>query len=51
MTDPRQTVEADIVCVGFGPATASFLTTLSRALVDAQGQTLLESRVMPGLPL
>jgi electron-transferring-flavoprotein dehydrogenase len=44
-------MEADIVCVGFGPATGGFLTTLSRALTDAEGKTLLESRVQPGLPL
>jgi electron-transferring-flavoprotein dehydrogenase len=44
-------METDIVCVGFGPATGGFLTTLSRAMVDAQGGTLLESRVMPGMPL
>ncbi|HEY3287659.1 MAG TPA: hypothetical protein VGJ96_11145 [Gemmatimonadaceae bacterium] len=51
MTDLRSTMETDIVCVGFGPATGGFLTTLSRALVDEQGNTLLESRVMPGMPL
>ncbi|MBI2408814.1 MAG: 4Fe-4S ferredoxin, partial [Gemmatimonadetes bacterium] len=51
MTDTRSTMETDIVCVGFGPATGGFLTTLSRAMVDAQGNTLLESRVMPGMPL
>ena len=47
----RSTMDTDIVCVGFGPAVGGFLTTLSRALVDADGNTLLESRVMPGLPL
>jgi len=51
MTDPRSTMDTDIVCVGFGPATGGFLTTLSRAMVDADGNTRLESRVMPGLPL
>jgi electron-transferring-flavoprotein dehydrogenase len=40
----RQTMDVDIVCVGFGPATAGFLTTLSKV----QG---LESRAMPGMPL
>lgn len=44
-------METDIVCVGFGPAVGGFLTTLSRALVDADGTTVLESRVMPGMPL
>ena len=40
----RQSMDVDIVCVGFGPATAGFLTTLSRA-------TDLESRAVPGMPL
>ena len=44
-------MEVDIACVGFGPAMGGFLTTLSRALVDETGQTLLESGVMPGMPL
>ncbi|MFB3825913.1 MAG: 4Fe-4S ferredoxin [Bryobacteraceae bacterium] len=43
MTVPRQTLEADIVCVGFGPAMGGFLTTLSRAG--------LESPSVPGMPL
>src|SRR3954467_14019490 len=43
MTEERQTLEADIVCAGFGPATGGFLTTLSRAG--------LESPTMPGMPL
>jgi electron-transferring-flavoprotein dehydrogenase len=47
----RQRLEADIVCVGFGPATAGFLTTLSRQLVGPDGTPALESVVMPGLPL
>jgi len=46
----RQRMEADIVCVGFGPATAGFLTTLSRQLVNADGTPAVESAVMPGLP-
>ncbi|MEO8659340.1 MAG: 4Fe-4S ferredoxin [Bryobacteraceae bacterium] len=40
----RDVMEVDLVCVGFGPATGGFLTTLSR------GMEGLESRVMPGLP-
>ncbi|HTX37442.1 MAG TPA: hypothetical protein VME43_20580, partial [Bryobacteraceae bacterium] len=40
----RQTMEMDIVCVGFGPAAAGFLTTLAKA-------PGLESRVAPGMPL
>jgi len=51
MTIERQTMEVDIACVGFGPASAGFLTTLSRAMLDESGQVLLESRVMPGMPL
>lgn len=46
----RQTMEVDIVCVGFGPAAAGFLTTLARRLADPSKPTL-ESRAMPGLPL
>ena len=30
-------MDVDIVCVGFGPATAGFLTTLSRQLVNPDG--------------
>ncbi len=44
-------MEVDIACVGFGPAMGGFLTTLSRELVDESGMPLLESRVMPGMPL
>ena len=44
-------MEVDIACVGFGPAMGGFLTTLSRALVDENGLPLLESGVMPGMPL
>jgi len=43
-------MEADIVCVGFGPATAGFLTTLSKQLVHADGAPVVESAVMPGAP-
>ena len=47
----RQSMEVDIACVGFGPATGGFLTTLSRALVDESGQPAIASKVMPGMPL
>ncbi|SPE52233.1 Electron-transferring-flavoprotein dehydrogenase [Verrucomicrobia bacterium] len=43
-------MDADIVCVGFGPATAGFLTTLSRQLVNSDGTPTVESAVAPGLP-
>jgi electron-transferring-flavoprotein dehydrogenase len=43
-------MDADIVCVGFGPATAGFLTTLSKRLVNADGTPVVESAVMPGAP-
>lgn len=46
-----QTMEVDIACVGFGPAVAGFLNTLTKAMVDDQGQPTLASKVMPGAPL
>ena len=49
-TVERQRMDADIVCVGFGPATAGFLTTLSKQLVNADGTPAVESAVMPGMP-
>ncbi len=47
----RQSMEVDIVCVGFGPAMGGFLTTLSRAMQHPETQPVLQSRVMPGMPL
>jgi electron-transferring-flavoprotein dehydrogenase len=47
----RQRIDVDVACVGFGPATAGFLTTLSRKLVDANGAPSVESVSMPGMPL
>ena len=47
----RQTMDVDIVCVGFGPATAGFLTTISRALLNEDGTPAVESPSNPGLPL
>lgn len=32
---PRDSMDVDIVCVGFGPATAGFLTTLSRGMAES----------------
>ena len=46
----RQSMDVDIVCVGFGPAMAGFLTTLSRGLVRGDGMPIAESAVMPGMP-
>ena len=48
---PRQTMDVDIVCVGFGPAAAGFLSTLSRAIVRDDGTPAIVSRVAPGMPL
>jgi electron-transferring-flavoprotein dehydrogenase len=47
----RQTMETDIVCVGFGPAMGGFLTTLSRGMVNDDGSHVMESPSMPGMPL
>lgn len=47
----RMKMQADIVCVGFGPANAGFLTTLTRSLMNEDGTPALESKVMPGMPL
>jgi electron-transferring-flavoprotein dehydrogenase len=46
----RQSMAVDIACVGFGPAMAGFLTTLSRRL-SAADRPPLESAASPGLPL
>jgi electron-transferring-flavoprotein dehydrogenase len=43
-------MDVDIVCVGFGPATGGFLTTLSRKLASADGAPKPESSVTPGAP-
>ena len=53
MPDPttRPTMDADIVCVGFGPAAGGFLTTLAAALLNPDGSPALESPSMPGMPL
>src|SRR5262245_26951470 len=51
MTPDRPTVDVDIACVGFGPATAGFLTTLSRQLMNPDGTPAIESPSSPGLPL
>ena len=54
MSEPvtdRQAMDVDIVCVGFGPATAGFLTTLSRSIVNPDGTSAIESPSCPGMPL
>lgn len=43
--DPKPP-DADILCVGFGPATGGFLTTLSRGLAEGG----IESQAFPGMP-
>lgn len=47
----RQRMDVDIVCVGFGPATGGFLTTLSRNMMKEDGTPGLESPANPGQPL
>jgi len=47
----RQSIDVDIVCVGFGPAVGGFLTTLSRAVTNEDGSPALCSKIMPGMPL
>lgn len=49
-TAGRPQMRADIVCVGFGPAVAGFLTTLSGQLLNPDGTPAVESAVMPGMP-
>lgn len=52
--DPASDVprmEADIICVGFGPAAGGFLTTLGRKILNSDGTPRYESPSQPGLPL
>ena len=46
----RQSMDVDIVGVGFGPAMGGFLTTLAGRLVGPDGVPVVESKVMPGMP-
>lgn len=46
----RQRMDVDIACVGFGPAMAGFLTTLTRGMVGEDGTPVAESKAMPGMP-
>ncbi|MGI6240704.1 MAG: 4Fe-4S ferredoxin [Candidatus Omnitrophota bacterium] len=50
MTD-RQKMDVDIICAGFGPATAGFLTTLNRAMAEDPSAEHFQSKAMPGMPL
>jgi len=47
----RQTMEVDIACAGFGPATGGFLSTLTNAWTENPADPAFESRVAPGMPL
>jgi electron-transferring-flavoprotein dehydrogenase len=47
----RQSIEVDIACVGFGPATGGFLTTLTQAWNENPADPAFESKVIPGMPL
>lgn len=47
MSNDRQKMDVDIVCVGFGPAMGGFLTTLSKSI----GLESFQSQAMPGMPL
>jgi len=47
----RQTMDVDLVCVGFGPATGGFLTALAPALLNPDGTPAIESKAAPGMPL
>ncbi|MBF0432329.1 MAG: 4Fe-4S ferredoxin [Fibrobacteria bacterium] len=51
MSDERQTMQVDIVCVGFGPSTAGFLHTLNKSINDENGMPVLQSQAVPGMPL
>ncbi len=47
----RQTMDVDIACAGFGPATGGFLTTLTQAWSENPADPAFESKVAPGMPL
>ena len=47
----RESMETDIVCTGFGPATAGFLATLAPHILNPDGTPALESPSTPGMPL
>ncbi len=47
----RPSMEVDIACAGFGPATGGFLTTLTKAWTENPADPAFESKVAPGMPL
>jgi electron-transferring-flavoprotein dehydrogenase len=47
----RASMEVDIACVGFGPATGGFLSTLVKAWTENPADPAFESKVAPGMPL
>jgi electron-transferring-flavoprotein dehydrogenase len=47
----RASMEVDIACAGFGPATGGFLSTLTNAWQQNPADPAFESRVAPGMPL
>ena len=47
----RASMEVDIACAGFGPATGGFLSTLTKAWTENPADPAFESRVAPGMPL
>src|ERR1700734_3268698 len=47
----RQALDVDIACVGFGPATGGFLTTLTQSWSENPGDPAFESSVVPGMPV
>jgi electron-transferring-flavoprotein dehydrogenase len=49
-TIDRPRMNVDIACVGFGPATAGFLTTLSSRLLNPDGTPQVESATAAGMP-
>lgn len=46
----RQKLNADIVCVGFGPAMGGFLSALNKRMLKEDGLPAFESKVSPGMP-
>ncbi|MGA9072054.1 MAG: hypothetical protein WB424_17455 [Terracidiphilus sp.] len=47
----RASMEVDIACAGFGPATGGFLSTLVKAWTENPADPAFESKVAPGMPL